>query len=180
MFWLLRDRAKVERRWWGRGCGGGDLVEAEVDEVQHGGELAEQDALGRGVPLEHVVQLLAHGLDLGAGLERRLVDPVQDALAGPWRLGTAVDSNTSVASVVKHWQQQGFQGFEGSTVIPEEAPSPVDSFDRSSAGEKELEPCLPLPCFSSPFDSHAGGTGQSTKQVRKWQGWKAVVNDARG
>lgn len=45
------------------------LLQSEGDKVQHGCELAEDDGLGRGVGLQHLVHLLPQSLDLGAALK---------------------------------------------------------------------------------------------------------------
>ena len=54
------------------------LFKPEGNQIQHGGELAEDDGLGRGVSLQHVVHLLPEGFDLGAALEICALDAAQD------------------------------------------------------------------------------------------------------
>lgn len=50
-----------------------------MDKVKHGGELREDDGLGRGVPLQHAPDLLSQGLDLRAALEGAAAHAPQDA-----------------------------------------------------------------------------------------------------
>ena len=56
------------------------LLQPEGDEIQHGGELAEDDGLAAGVALHHVLQLLPQRLDLGAALEVGQADAVHNAV----------------------------------------------------------------------------------------------------
>ncbi len=55
------------------------LFQSEGHKIQHGGELAEHDGLGRGVRLQHLVHFLPQSLDLGAALEICGLDATQDA-----------------------------------------------------------------------------------------------------
>mmetsp|Transcript_54236 Transcript_54236/g.172149 ORF Transcript_54236/g.172149 Transcript_54236/m.172149 type:complete len:366 (-) Transcript_54236:619-1716(-) len=57
------------------------LLEAELHDLQHAGELREDDGLGGGVLLPHPRELLPQRLDLGGGLEGAHVDARHDALA---------------------------------------------------------------------------------------------------
>ena len=63
------------RVYWQQGpC----LLQAIVDQIEHGGKLREDERLGGGIARQHQRKLLTQCLDLGATLEVRQLHTVQD------------------------------------------------------------------------------------------------------